>query len=142
MTPMRVAMIAAEAVPFAKAGGLADVVGALPIELERLGVDVCVVMPRHRSVNLERFGFEPFSGSGEAPVGGVRFPFEIHCGRIPKSNVRVFLIGNDWFFDRAGIYVDPRTGFDYPDQSARWIFFQRAAVDFIRSTLPEVDIVH
>jgi starch synthase len=144
MNPMRVAMIAAEAVPFAKAGGLADVVGALPAELERLGVEVSVVMPRHRSIDLEQFGFKPFSDfpGAEASVGSLRLPFEVHCGTVPRSNVRVFLIGNDWYFDRAGIYVDPRTGLDYPDQADRWIFFQRAGIELLRVALSHIDVVH
>src|SRR5688572_33346371 len=54
---MRSLMVASEAVPFAKTGGLADVAGALPRALARLGHEVEVVMPRYRGVTAgERVG--------------------------------------------------------------------------------------
>src|SRR5207253_2725098 len=51
MQPMRILTVASEAVPFAKTGGLADVIGALPFALSRLGHDVDVVMPRYRGIS-------------------------------------------------------------------------------------------
>ncbi len=56
--PLKVLILAAEIVPFAKVGGLADVVGALPKALQALGHDVRLIMPRYRQVDLERFQFE------------------------------------------------------------------------------------
>src|SRR6185436_8868199 len=47
---MRILTVASEAVPFAKTGGLADVIGALPVAIARLGHDVDVVMPRYRGI--------------------------------------------------------------------------------------------
>ena len=54
---MRVVMIAGEAAPYAKVGGLADVMGALPPQLEKLGVAVSILIPRYRSIDLQRYGF-------------------------------------------------------------------------------------
>lgn len=132
---MHIVMLAGEAVPFAKVGGLADVLGALPPELEKLGCTVSVVLPRYRSIDLEKFGFEPVSGF--EPL-----PFEVHRSTLPGSGVSVFLIGNDVFFGRDGIYTDPATGRDYSDQADRWIFFQRSAMEFVRLGLSNVDILH
>src|SRR4029077_18890919 len=67
--------------------------------------------------------------------------YDIHHTTIPGSSIEVFLIGNDEFFDREGIYFDIETGKDYPDQAERWIFFQRAVMDFFRSR-PAPDILH
>ena len=53
--PLKVLILAAEIVPFAKVGGLADVVGALPKALQALGHDVRLIMPRYRQVDPERF---------------------------------------------------------------------------------------
>src|SRR5215467_2133739 len=139
---MHVVMVAGECVPFAKVGGLADVIGALPLALEKLGISVTIVMPRHREIDLAKFSFEryPVPGTGLVPLGFENLPYDVHRSRLPRSSVEVFLIGNDRFFDRPGIYVDPTTGKDYPDQADRWIFFQRAVMEFFKSDPP--DILH
>src|SRR5206468_9776572 len=98
-------MVAAECVPFAKVGGLADVVGTLPLALEKLGVAVTVVIPRYGAIDLEKFGFEPYAtppGYGRVSVGFENIPYDVFRGKIPSSSLEVFLLGNDRFFDRPG----------------------------------------
>ena len=137
-------MVAAECVPFAKVGGLADVLGALPLALEKLGVSVTVAIPRYGSIDLDKFGFEPYPApdDGLARVGLESIPYDVHRGKLPGSSVDVVLIGNDRFFTRSGIYLDSATGKDYPDQADRWIFFQRATMEFFKSVQPAPDILH
>ena len=132
---MRVVMIAGEAAPYAKIGGLADVLGALPPQLEKLGAAVSVIIPRYRSIDLKGFGFHPY------PVSEA-LNFDVQTSVLPQSSVRVFLIGIPHFFDREGIYTDSATGLDYTDQADRWIAFQRAALEFVRVALSPVDILH
>ena len=57
---LNIVMIASEVVPFAKTGGLADVVGALPQVLQRMGHTVMVVMPRYGSIDGVRYGLRRF----------------------------------------------------------------------------------
>ena len=57
---MNIVFVAAECAPFAKVGGLADVIGALPATLTRLGHSVRVVLPHHGIIADTRFGIEPF----------------------------------------------------------------------------------
>jgi starch synthase len=137
-------MVAAECAPFAKVGGLADVIGALPPALEKLGITVTIVLPRHGVIDLKKFGFEPHAtpGSGRVSVGFESIPYDVFRGKLPNSSVDVFLLGNDRFFDRPGIYIDPATAKDYPDQADRWIFFQRVVMDFFKSASPAPDILH
>jgi len=144
MSNVRVLMVAAECVPFAKVGGLGDVLGALPQALEKLGVSVTVVIPRYSSIDLQKYGFDPYplAGDGRAWVGPEHIPYDVHHGKLPGSSVDVFLIGNDRFFDRTGIYFDSTTGRDFPDQGDRWIFFQRAVMEFFKNTQPAPDILH
>jgi starch synthase len=93
---------------------------------------------------LQRFGFDPYPlpRGVSIPFEGENLSFDVRAATLPGSNVRVFLIGADRFFDRDGIYLDSVTGRDYPDQADRWIFFQRAAMEFIQTALPRVDVVH
>jgi len=132
---MRIVMIAGEAAPYAKVGGLADVMGALPPQLEKLGVAVSIIIPRYRSIDLRRHGFHSYPVSGD-------LNFDVQTTVLPHSSVRVFLIGVNYFFDRDGIYLDSATGLDYADQADRWIAFQRAALEFVRVALSPVDILH
>jgi starch synthase len=122
-------MVAAEAVPFAKAGGLGDVIGALPRALEKQGVRTTIAIPRYRGIDIEGLAFKPVPGH------------DVHHGVLPDSPVNVFLVDNDNYFDRDGIYVDVDTGKDYPDQADRWIFFQRAVMDFFKGRQAP-DIIH
>jgi starch synthase len=137
-------MVAAECLPFAQAGGLGDVLGALPVELEKLGGEVSVLIPRYRLIDLKKYGFHPYKVSAGTviPFGWEEVSYDVHVGTLPGSRVKVFLIGNDRFFGRDGIYFDPHTGRDFPDQSDRWVFFNRAAIEFIRSELSNIDIIH
>jgi starch synthase len=144
MADFHVVMIAGECFPFAKVGGLGDVLGALPGALEKLGVKVTVAIPRYRTIDLRRFGFEPYPVHGErrVPLGPETVSYDVHRGKLPGSNIDVFLIGNDRFFDREGIYLDATTGKDYPDQADRWIFFQRATMEFFKTFTSRLDILH
>jgi starch synthase len=144
MSSLHVVIVAGECVPFAKVGGLGDVVGALPLALEKLGISVTVVIPRHRVIDLHKYGFEHYPAPAEnlVPLGVEQIPFDVHHGKMPRSSIEVFLIGSDRFFDRDGIYVDAATARDYPDQADRWIFFQRAVMEFLRAKFPSLDILH
>jgi starch synthase len=122
-------MVAAEAVPFAKAGGLGDIIGALPRALETLGVATTIAIPRYRTIDIEKFGFRPIPGR------------DVHHAVLSGSCIEVFLIGNNQYFDRDGIYFDIATGKDYFDQADRWIFFQRAVMDFFKNR-QALDIIH
>ena len=66
--PLRILMVAAEMVPFAKTGGLADVIGALPKALRAAGHDVCVVMPRYGWIAPERFDLQTVISALPVPI--------------------------------------------------------------------------
>ena len=68
---MRILMVASEARPFAKTGGLADVVGALPQALQRLGHHVDIVMPRYRGIEGEPLAKLPVALGVPNTVTGV-----------------------------------------------------------------------
>lgn len=144
MADIQVYMVAGECVPFAKVGGLADVVGALSPALEGLGVQCSVVIPKYRTIDLERHGFTrcPSVPNGSVTLGDLRADFDVFETRLPESSVRVFAIANDHFFGRDGIYLDSATGKDFADQAERWIFFDKAVMDFLRRITPPPDIVH
>ena len=137
-------MIAVECFPYVKVGGLSDVVAALSGELVKRGAKVDVFMPAFSSIDHDLYGFQRLGVPHELAVQVGRRDIEVaaYCSRADGSERRVFLVGGGDYFDRDGIYVDSETGSDYPDQFARWVFFQRAVLALLEVTEPGVDVIH
>lgn len=136
---MRVLEVASEAVPFAKTGGLADVAGALPEALARLGCDTTLVIPAHREALARGLPIESTEVSFEVPIGTRRPLARILRCTPPGSRVDVVLIANDDLFDRPTLYGGPR---DYADNAERFIFFSRAVLEWASRQQRPFDIVH
>jgi starch synthase len=133
-------MATSEAVPFAKTGGLADVCGALPVELEQLGHEVSLILPAYRQTLAAGLPLEPTSFRFEIPIGSKTVRGQLLKGQLPGSSVPVYLVEQQQYFDRAGLYQDG--GEDYKDNCERFVFFCRAVVEAIRLLDLRVDIVH
>jgi starch synthase len=131
--PLKVLILAAEIVPFAKVGGLADVVGALPKALQALGHDVRLVMPRYRQVN-ERFRLLRVIETISINLGSYQVPVSICQGEI-GNHIPVYMIDAPRYFDRENIY-------GYTDDGERFILFCRAALEAMRALQWSPDIVH
>ena len=136
---MRVLQVASEATPFAKTGGLADVMGGLPRALAHLGCDVTLVLPAYREVFAKGLPLEETGLAFDVPVGTRLLPARILRCRLPESRVEVLLVANDDCFDRPELYGGAD---DYGDNAERFIFFSRAVLEAaIRQERP-FDIVH
>jgi starch synthase len=130
---MRIVMIASEAAPFAKTGGLADVLGALPVALARLGHQVDVVIPRYRGITAGQ------------PAGAVtvRLGDQVADAQVwitDTGMVRTIFVDYAPYFDRDYLYGT--VGQDYPDNPERFAFLARAALEWAASTSDHVDVVH
>ncbi|MCS7325079.1 MAG: glycogen synthase GlgA [Anaerolineae bacterium] len=136
---MNVLFVAAECAPYAKTGGLADVVGALPRFLRALGHEVIVVMPRYRSIDAARHGLRWF----HAPMGVWMGDTEEWCAVHTASNrgVPVYFVESQKYFDRWGLYHDERFN-DYADNPRRFGFLTRAALQLCKDIGFKPDIVH
>ncbi len=132
--PRSVLIIGSEAVPFAKTGGLADVLGALPLALARLGWDVTLVLPRYRGVTggslAERF---PLTVGGYATEVGM---YEVPLG----ERVRAMLVDVPDLFNRAEIYGAVNA--DYPDSPRRFAVLVRAAFELAARRKARPSVVH
>jgi len=101
--PLKVLILAAEIVPFAKVGGLADVVGALPKALQALGHDVRLVMPRYRQVDPSRFRLQPILEAIPVSMGNYQVQVSVRQGEI-GDHIPVYMIDAPRYFDRENIY--------------------------------------
>lgn len=139
---MRILIIAAEAAPFAKTGGLADVAGSLPKALAALGHDVRVVMPAYQAIEdaarTGRWGVTADHTVLRVPVGGGLVDAGVLRTVLPGSQVPVCFIAERHLFGRPEIY-------GYPDDAYRFAFFSRAALDLMVGAWgwrPDVVSVH
>jgi ADP-glucose type glycogen/starch synthase len=136
--PLRILMVASEATPFAKTGGLGDVLGALPPALHAAGVDVRLVLPWYRGTRqvtgpLRRQARPVMLNLGEAT----------HCVRVRRGShhgVPVYFLEVPEYFDRAGLYGE--AGVDYPDNARRFALLGRAALELARTLRFAPDVVH
>jgi starch synthase len=130
--PLNLLIVSSEAVPYAKTGGLADVAGALPLELAKLGHDVILLLPRYRCLSESGRPFLPVCRLQViTPQGLVDTLVEENVVPVGQGDcrVRVWTIRNEAFFDRPGLYQD--RGIDYPDNLDRFSFFCRATIEVI-----------
>jgi starch synthase len=122
---MRIVICSAEVVPFTKTGGLADVAGSLPQALEELGHELIVIKPYYKSVKL--------------PDVKTRSLNEVAVAKIGK-NIKVYLIGNEQYFGRDGIYGD-KNG-DYVDNLERFSFYCHETLRLLKRIGEPVDVIH
>jgi len=123
-------MVASEASPWAKTGGLADVLGALPPALAALGHQVGVVIPRY--MGAKDAPADPIYQDLWLPVGD-RW-YETSVWELKKEGVSWFFVDQPELFDRAGLY-------GFPDDHIRFALLSKAAIEIARRIFP-ADIVH
>jgi len=133
---IKVLIAASEAAPLAKTGGLADVIGSLPRYLIKHGVEAAVVMPKYRGIDLESV----VVGEYPLPVGDKKVWGRIERTWLPDSDVPLYLIGQNQYYDRKQIYGED--GLDYTDNLERFTFFCRAVLALVTRGLVAPHIIH
>jgi len=136
---LKIVMITSECVPFAKTGGLADVVGALPQALRALGHEVIVVMPKYAQIDAARHGLRPFLSPLGVWMGDTEEWCSVHVA--DNQGVPVYFIEVQKYFARSGLYHDAEFN-DYGDNPRRFAFLTRAALQLCRDINFKPNIVH
>jgi starch synthase len=130
---LRVLMIASEAQPFSKTGGLADVATALPKALGKVGHDVTLITPRYRGAPDG-----PIVAHLALEVAAHRFTARLM--EVPIGDgARALLLDCPELYDRPGIYYDAAG--DYADNAVRFAFLSAAAIEWALTQEP-FDVVH
>ena len=128
---MKIAFAAAEAAPYAKVGGLADVAGSLPQALAALGHEVTLYLPLHGTIDRAKFNV-PSRGPARAVPFGAKSARTAYPA-ITRDGVRVVFVDNARLLARDRVY-------GANDDNARYAFFCRAVFEDLRATRP--DVVH
>ncbi len=122
---MKIVFMMSEAVPFAKTGGLADVCGALPLELENLGHEVVMFLPYYQAVRSSGAVLRPLNSDVDFLTIG--------------NNIKVYFIKHDMYL-REGLYGD-KFG-DYPDNLKRFSYFCTKSLETLKRVNFMPDIIH
>ncbi|MBN1262170.1 MAG: glycogen synthase GlgA [Anaerolineae bacterium] len=137
---LNIVMLSSECVPYAKTGGLADVVGALPKALKALGHNVIVIMPLYRSIAYEKHDLSPFLSPMGVWMGNAEEWCSVHTV-VGDDDVPVYFIEFAKYFDRDGLYHDADFN-DFLDNPRRFAFLSRAGLQLCKDIEFHPDIVH
>ncbi len=141
MSSLKILFAASEAAPYAKTGGLGEVVGDLPRYLHLLGHDVRIVLPRYYSIDPQRYNLELLSGTLVVPMGSLGIMYcGVWRGYLPKSKVPVYFLEHEELYGRDGIYGVNNVGF--LDNDVRYVFLSRATMELPKMLGWQPDILH
>lgn len=141
---IRVLFLAAEAAPFAQAGGLADVVGSLPKALRKRGLNVCVFLPRYSTIDRKAHGLRDTGLRVPVRFDGIAHVVRVFSSTLPQSTVRVFFLDHPHYEGGGDIYYQDVTNEKEQRvlQTERFLFFVSAAAAVARRLGWRPDIVH
>ena len=128
---MQIVFAAAEAAPFAKVGGLADVAGSLPQALAALGHDVTLYLPMHGTIDRAKFAIPAKARTRSVQYGDTHA--RVSYPAIERDGVTVVFVDNARRIRRDKVY-------GAPDDNKRYAFFCRAVYEDVLESRP--DIVH
>ena len=123
---MTILFVAAEGFPFVKTGGLGDVVGSLPRELKKLGLDVRVILPKYGDIPEHFKASMVHCCNVTVPLGWRQLYGGVQ--RLDYQGVPFYFIDNEYYFKRSGIYC-------FADEAERFAYFCRAVLE----ALPHLD---
>lgn len=139
--PLKIAFASSEVAGFAKTGGLADVVAALPRALASLGHDCIVIMPLYRCIRLGKVVPEMTELRLSIPIRNHMVNGTIWKATLPGTNIPVYLIAQPEYFERDNrkngttfyqyTKEDGKLA-DYEDNCERYVFFCRAVLETLR----------
>ncbi|MEI2414571.1 glycogen synthase GlgA [Orrella sp. JC864] len=132
-------MVAAEAYPLAKTGGLGDAVTGMAVAMVEAGIDLQLLLPAYRGVSRKLAGVRTVARLADLPGG----PARLLAGRCRETGLSVLLLANDALYDRHGLYVD-ENGQEYADNAERFAALSHAALRISQGVqaVPVPHLVH
>lgn len=136
---MHILFAASECFPFVKIGGLADVVGGLPKALNKLGLEVSVVIPWYKQVSSIKNQVSSFKIKYDNKTEEVI----VNRSTLPGTDISVYLLENSHYLSQGGVYANQEL--HSQDEIERFIFFSQAVVELARhlpGNASRVDCIH
>ena len=133
---MKIAMVASEAAPFVKTGGLGDVMQALPLALSQIPKnEVSVFLPFYDSIKYSDRWEKEFLGYFDVPLAWRREYVGVFRLKTRKKKLKIYFIDNEHYFCRSRVYGEP-------DDGERFAYFSKAALAAMVFVGLQPDIVH
>ncbi len=141
---LKILFLSSEVSPFAKTGGLADVSRSLPKALFEMGHDVRVIMPKYGPISERKYILREVIRLKKIPIrmAGKEHVTNAKSAFIPDSKVQVYFLDYKHYFGRPDLYVDSKTGKDYPDNAERFMLFNRAVLETTKLLHWQPDVIH
>ena len=137
---LNILFIASECAPYAKTGGLSDVVSSLSIALTKLGHNVKIVIPKYSFIDIEKYKIKKILLSMGVHMGNSEEWCSVYSTTHHK-NVTVYFLEYEKYFNREGLYHDSGMN-DYTDNSKRFAFLSNAAFQLCRDINFQPDVIH
>lgn len=142
MQQPRLLFLAAELNPFAKVGGLADVVGALPKALKKQGVDVRIMIPKYGMIDPKQYPMQRVLRRVPVKFYNRTYTVDVYTTRLPGTSITVYLIDQKHFFDTGGVYYSKTAFVGTFKEVERFLFFGRAALESLPRLGWKPNILH
>lgn len=136
---MNIAVVSAECAPFAKMGGLGDVVSALPKDWLNLGHSPIIVLPKYRDIDAVKYAIQPTDIVLSIPISTWMEYSRVWIGKLPNSEVPVYFLESYDYFERKGIYGNPD---GFADNDKRFVFLSRAVFELCKAIDFTPDVIH
>ena len=131
---IKVLMTSAEISPFAKVGGLADVVGSLPPAMKKLGVDVRLMMPKYGSIDDRKYKLQKIYRNIKVPSATTMQTIDIYLAYLPETDIPVYFIDNKKYFAKKEVY--------WGNDAERFSFFCLSVVYALSELEFKPDLIH
>ncbi len=138
---LKVAILAAEAAPFAKAGGLGDVIGSLPQALAGTEkVETKTFIPLYKSIDPEKWGLESIIKNMQITLPrGTKIQLTVWRGFFPQTTTPIYFLEMPRYFIGKGVYDHKQQG---RDNSIPFLAFTYAALETLKALDWQPDIIH
>jgi len=144
---LKILFVTSEVVPFIKTGGLADVSSALPQNLQEMGHQVRIVVPKYGAIDERKYKIHEVVRLKDltTKIGEKDVTFSLRSSFLigKKARVQIYFLDNqDYFGSRHSLYSDPLSGEDFPDNDERFILLAKSVFELIIKLGWIPDIIH
>lgn len=131
----KILFVASECAPIVKVGGLGDVIGSLPKELMKLGVDARVILPLYKNVDVKKYKIKPLFRNKRVKWGRKVLGLGLWEGKLPGSNVPAYFIENKKYLGLGDVYFSRTAVAQHKKEIERFVFFSEAVYALLTNDL-------